>query len=349
MTQKQMKMADLYTRLAAIGFPKKFIQQKVLPDWWSDEVDATSGVLAEGAMYISQRLNLDVRSLLTIDAEAVFDPTYQPKFKIKAGTDIQQLAIPRALSTRIAELVAYSCKHPYQSLIGLSVLDIRQQILQNRETVDLPGFLDFCWARGIPVVHFAEFPPKVHKFHGMVAYFYNRPVILVSLKHSSSARLLFIAAHELGHILKGHISQDGLLVDEEINLESSDEEEAEANQVAAELLLGKSGISYDVWKKFISGKQLATESSELAARDSIDPGVVALNISWNRAQRASTEKEKTIAWATGNTALKILEPNSNASQEINHYLCQNLDWGKLDDENQDYFSKMLSLKVETVG
>lgn len=349
MTQTQLQMSDLYDRLDAIGFSKKYIKKQILPDWWTDEVDATSGVLVEGAMYLSRRLNIDLRSLLAVDAKPIFEPSCQPKFKLKVGTNKEQLLIPRALSARIAEMISYVCLSPYQAIDELSVVAIRQQILAKQEVVDLEGVLDFCWLHGIPVIHFSEFPSGVHKFHGMVAYFSNRPVILVSLKELSPARLLFIIAHELGHILKGHIDLDGILVDEAIELESSDSDESEANQVAAELLLGKSGISYDLWQKFLSGEQLASKAEELGARDWVSSGVVALNISWNRANRAKEQKDKNIIWATVKNALKILEPEANAPLQINRYLAKNIDWEKLGEENQDYLATMLGLTLEAVG
>ena len=73
MTQTQLQMSDLYERLDAIGFPKKYLQNKILPDWWTDDVDVTSGVLVEGALYLSRRLNLDMRSLLGTDTKPVFE------------------------------------------------------------------------------------------------------------------------------------------------------------------------------------------------------------------------------------------------------------------------------------
>lgn len=348
MTKTQLQMSDLYDRLADIGFPKRYIKKQILPDWWTDEVDATSGVLTEGALYISRRLNLDMRSLLGVDGKPVFEPSCQPKFKLKVGTNKEQLLIQCALSARIAETISYACLQPYQAIDELSVSAIRQQILTKQKVVDLEGVLDFCWQIGIPVIHFSEFPSGVHKFHGMVAYFYNRPVILVSLKDISQARLLLIIAHELGHILKGHIDRDGILVDELIELESSDSDESEANQIAAELLLGRSGISYDLLQKFLSGEQLASKAEELGARDCVSSGVVALNISWSRANRAKDQKDKNIIWATAKNALKILEPDANAPQQINRYLAKNLDWEKLGEENQDYLTTMLGLTFEAV-
>jgi IrrE N-terminal-like domain len=334
-TQTKMQMADLYDRLETIGFPKKFIQQKILPDWWTDEVDETPGVLTEGALYISRRLNLDMQSLLDRELHPEFKTPYQPKFKLKVGTDTDRLTIPYVISARIAEMVAYACNNPYQPLDGVSVSEIRQDILARQNSVNLQGFLEYCWERGIPVIHFDDFPPKFHKFHkfhGMVGYFYDRPVILLSLKAKSPSRLLFIAAHELGHILKGHLNQEKLLVDEKISLESTDKEEVEANEVAGELLLGAADRNYYSSQDYTC-KQLAQYAQNISAGDRVDAGVVARNYGWYKKHYGSVEG-----------AMKILEPDANAPQEINRYLEQNLDWEKLGDDNQDYLTTMLNLR-----
>ncbi len=331
-TQTKMKMADLYDRLAAIGFPKKFVQQKILPDWWTDEVDQTPGVLTEGALYISRRLNLDMQSLLDNKPHPEFKTPYQPKFKLKVGTDTDRLTIPYVISARIAEMVAYACKKPYQPLDSISVSAIRQDILSRQNSVNLQGFLDYCWGRGIPVIHFDEFPPKVHKFDGMVAYFYDRPVILLSLKAKSPSRLLFIAAHELGHILRGHLTQEKLLVDEQINLESPDQEEVEANEVAVKLLFDAINSDYYSPQDY-TAQQLAKYAQNISANERVDAGVVARNYGWHKKHH----------YGSVEGAMKILEPNANAPQEINRYLAQNLDWEKLGDDNQDYLTAMLNL------
>lgn len=260
-TQTKMQMAELYERLAVIGFPKKFIQQKILPDWWTDEVDETPGVLTEGALYISRRLNLDMQSLLDCKLSPEFNSPSQLKFKLKAGTNNHQIAIPHLISARIAEMVAYACNKPYQPLDNVSVSAIRQDILARQNSVNLQGFLEYCWGRGIPVIHFDKFPPKVRKFHGMASYFCARPVILLSLKAKSPSRLLFIAAHELGHILQGHLTQEQPLIDEEISLESPDREELEANEVAGELLLGVADKNYSIVQAYTSKQFLEPDAN----------------------------------------------------------------------------------------
>jgi hypothetical protein len=345
MTEIQIKMADLYDRLADIGFPKVFVQQKILPDWWTREADQDPDVVLEGAMYLANRLNVNIRSLLDAGEAVAFAPTCQPKFKLKNGTDLQRLAIPRALSARVAELVAYGCKQPYLGLDDWSIERIRERIMASRDAVDLAGFLEFCWSIGIPVVHCAAFPPKVQKFQGMVAYYGDRPVILLSYNHKPSARLLFIAAHELGHLLKGHVTPDEPLIDERVELAVDDEDETEANQVAAELLIGRSGMSYDCLGKFLKSEQLAMLSRQWAKRDGVDPGVVALNVTWNREQRARTKKDKGIIWSVGSETLKTLEPNADAPRLINQVLCQYIDWEKLGEDSTEYLATMLNLDV----
>lgn len=342
MTQAQLKMADLYDRLAGIGFPKKFVRQRILPDWWTEETDQDPNVVLEGAMYMADRLNVSIRSLLDPSTRVVFSPLYQPKFKLKNGVELERLMLPCALSGRVAELVAYSCNHPYLGLEGWTIDRIRTQIMASRDSVDLVGFVDFCWTVGIPVVHFSAFPSRVHKFDGMVSYFGDRPVILLSSNHKSPARLLFIAAHELGHLIKGHVAIDEPLIDERVELVTDDDDETEANQVAQELLLGRSGMIYDIWERFLTGEQLAKKSRQWAKRDRVDPAVVALNVTWNRAQRACS-KDKNIIWGVGTKALKSLEPNANAPKLINHYLLAHLDWDKLRDDNTDYLMTMLGL------
>lgn len=342
------QMADLYQRLAKIGLSKKYLRAHILPDWWSDEVDQTPGVVAQGAIYLARRLNLDIASLIN-EAQPRFNSSSSPKFKTNDGTDLAQLAVANAIASRIAEMVAAATCQPYQDVTTLTITEIRQQILCNHSTVDLAGILQFCESRGIPVIHFAQLPANIQRFHGMVAIFQGRPVILISRKDRSPAWLLFIIVHELGHILRGHLKTDGLLIDQVIRLESDDSEENEANQVAVELLLGRPGISYDLWPRRITGEFLAAQARSFAQETQNDPGVIALNIAWNRAQRAKKDQEKRVAWATGKKALQILEPDINAAETINQKLFKQLSAEVLGEENQDYLTAMLGLPVTVCG
>jgi hypothetical protein len=156
---------------------------------------------------------------------------------------------------------------------------------------------------------------------GMAAHLNGRPIIVISSGQKFSARLVFVIAHELGHIACGHV-QDGVLIDENILEEITDQEEKEANDFAVKLLFGDNQYS---WGQMSSAVDLARTARKLGNQDRVDPGVVALNYAWQKSD-----------WRIGTTALKIIEPNANASAKINHFLNENLDWEELSKDSQEY-------------
>lgn len=330
------QMAGLYQRLASVGLPKIYVEAQGLPDWWCEEYEMMEGAFMTAAAHISKRFNLDFLSLLDDQVKPQFVLTNQPKYKIQHGTDPQQLPVVNAIAAKVADVVAFACKRPYQPIEHLSVAAIRAEILASRRFVDLEGVLDFCWSRGIPVVHFNQYPRAkgIKKFQGMVACFSQRPVIILSLNAVSPSRLLFVAAHELGHVLKGHLSlmDEGVLVDEEIKLESKDEEEIEASEVAAELLLGRSDKFYGQLRNY-TAEQLANYADRVGSEDGILPGVLVLNYGWYKKH-----------WGAASKALKILEPGANAPQQVNRYLLEHLNWDALGHDYQDYLGLVLGLE-----
>lgn len=347
MTIVQIEMTTLYKRLAQIGFNKKFVNKVALPDWWTNDCESTPGSVIEVAAYISRRLNIELGSLLDINVQPRFKNICQPKFKKQKNTKIEELKVSHYLPARIAELTAYACKTEYQPINHHSIVEIRTQILSGRQFIDLEGILNFCWNHGIPVIHVNEFPKGVKKFHGMVACFNQRPVIIVSLKDNSFAKLLFTVLHELGHIYRKHVNSS-ILIDEKVELEDSDEEEVEANEFAVELMFGQPNKSYDSFKKFISGDQLAQLALRISHFENVDPGSVTMNISWHRVSRATNKQEEKIIWATARKALKVIEGNVNAPVKINSYLNNHLDWSKLNDDNQEYLALTTGLEIEDV-
>ena len=68
MSNENLSMDNLYRRLADIGFTKEFVKSIGLPDWWVEELDELENknklVVYEAAGYISQRLFLDLKSLI---------------------------------------------------------------------------------------------------------------------------------------------------------------------------------------------------------------------------------------------------------------------------------------------
>lgn len=316
-----LEMPTLYDRLSKMGFPQKFIQEKALPEWWNSELEKNPVAVMEAAGYISKRLGLDVSSVLNPNVAIEFKKVNSPKFKKRQKTEEQRLLIAQGLATRVAEMAAYATKSPFKGVVA-DASEIRKIILNNNPWVDLESLVSFCWSCGIPVIHFSNFPPNTPKMDGMVAHLNNRPIIVISSGRTYSAYLVFIIAHELGHITCGHV-QDGVLVDENITEEIQDNEEHEANNFAVKLLLGKD--NQYVWEKMPSSIELKRAVSKIGHQDRVDPGVLALNYAWQKAD-----------WAIGMGALKIIEPQAKACVKINNYVSDNLDWDELDTDSEEY-------------
>ncbi len=351
MTQTVMEMSTLYDRLSAIGFDKAFIRSKALPDWWDAEFEATGGAVVEAATYISRRLNLDLTSLLKSDAIPTFKPASPAKFKLKPETKIEQLKVAYSMASRVAEMVAYACI-PESKALPKSAQQVRDEILtplnllepslpnsplmSSHSFVNLERLIEFCWNHGIPVVYFDNFPTTegVKTFEGLVTLFSNRPVIILSFKNPSLARLLFTLAHQLGHLIQGHGNGFSIL-DEEIDPDSIEPEELEANEFALELLLGKPDMGYYTPRIF-TDKQLAGYAQTVSVRDRVDPGLVALNYAWNKANRATTTNEQILILEAAQKALNFIEKDMDAPSTINRYFHQYLDLERLDIDSQDY-------------
>lgn len=183
--------------------------------------------------------------------------------------------------------------------------------------------LDFCWKAGIPVVHFDERPKGQVKSDGLVVIVEGRPVIVIGSSRKQSAWLLFILAHELGHIVNGDL-QDGILVDTKFSGGVIDQEEEDANEFARQLLFGDVLLQ---WDSPLNKNSLLDTAKELSRLHGFDIGSVVLNYAW-----------KTGDWKCAMAALKILEPNANAPTQINAHYQRYLE--QVDDKNREYLERV---------
>ncbi|PSB01539.1 ImmA/IrrE family metallo-endopeptidase [Merismopedia glauca] len=250
-----ISMSDLYHKLSQLGIEPNYIRECALPSWWNEELETKPVAVLEGAGYIAKRLGLDLKSLLAKDEPPRFKPQPHTKFKQHLSPNHRTL-VAHSLVHRLAEMVAYGTEATFTN-IPADVNQIRSQILTKSEEalpwngrvsltlspqIDLTALLDYCWQQGIAVLHFSHFPPHTRPIEGTIQWHRNRPVIIIGAHHQDSAKLAFILAHELGHLALGHLTE-GMLVEENIDLDSPDEAEYCANQFAINLGLDKSDIS----------------------------------------------------------------------------------------------------------
>ncbi len=204
---------------------------------------------------------------------------------------------------------------------------MREALDAGNHPPDLERVLELCWNCGVPVLYLQETPPKSSKPHAMIFRKEGRYAILLSRKLKHSAQAVFDILHEVGHSVLGHLPENGARVDQDIKLKPENQEE-DANGFAVEVLTGNPHLRLksDRW---LNAEQLANAALSIGERLRIDPGVVALNYSWNA-------QFMPVAMAS----LNIIEPNADAVRTIRHYLLERLDWKRLTEENAEYLIRM---------
>lgn len=320
-------MTGLYRRLRGVGLTRSFVQKAILPEWWDDDLAMNPAGHAEGLLYLSRHLGLDLASLRDPDLPLSFREFGACKVKTSGGVADEDLALPRALATRSAQLAAFATGLAASPPPADPLLARREILGLGEPWVGLAGLTEYCWSLGIPVMHLSCFPAGRKRPDGLTVRVDGRPVIVLCKKSRFSAPLLFILAHELGHVALGHVDADGVLVDESIDRDAVDREEAEANAFAAGLLAGDEDTRLRTVGRWPDARQLAEMAGHHGRRIKVDPGHVILDYS-----RAMGKKLRALA----NAALTRVEPEGAGLETVRRALAANLDWSKLPETSSDF-------------
>jgi hypothetical protein len=315
----------LYAKLDEKKLPPDYVDNIIMPSWWQSMTQVTPTNFIQLARALSKVLRLDVQSILKLDASFEFTPIPHQKFKTNKLTEPDQVQLAGHLNSIVAEIVGNSIREPYIAIPN-TPSQIRQEILEKHCNVDLYSLVNYCWEHRLPVIHFDKFPEGTRKPDGIAANFGDHPVIVVGSTRKFSSWLLFIVAHELGHIVLGHV-KDGILLDENLQTQDRDDEEKQANRFAVELLFGK--IDPYVWNQQLDFPNLKRISQTYSKRDRVDQGAVLLNYA-----------KQTNDWAKAIGLLKRMEPTLNAPTTINIFLKQYLDLQNLDNEMSEYLHRI---------
>jgi hypothetical protein len=331
-------MSSLYEKLSLLGFNKGYLRKHGLPSWWNDDLNDKPFAVLEGAGYMADLLNLDLKSLLDTSQEVRFNTSPDTKFKQHNSKNKDYPYAAQALASRVAELLAYGIDVDFTPL-PTDVKEIRTEILTSPQpplengakTVNLTSLLQYCWSKGIIVAYFNHFPNNIKKFAGLIQWQSERPVIILSSNHKYNAKFAFDLAHELGHLALGHLQQ-GILIDENIEINCTDEEENQANQFAASLLLGDCDNCFGD-KHFHNNNHLIKHAKIKAEENpTVEIDSIILNNAWHHNN-----------WGFAIKALNKLEVSVNGHKIINQYLADRLDWDRFDDETYEYLEKVLGV------
>ncbi len=326
-------MAELYSRLAEYGFNPKYVKEMVLPEWWDDKIAQNPAGYAEGVSLVVRHLGLDIHSLEDHTQDLCYKHIGPSRFKKSQNVSKAELPLAECIALRAAHLACTATPAPAETLAA-SAAQIRSLLLQrNPASLDFSTLLNYCWECGIPVLHVSEFPASGKKMDGLAVRVSGRPAIVLAKNSKFSAWLLFLLAHELGHIICGHLRDEEPRVDE-AGQTTEDKEEKEANAFAVELLTGDAHSEYD------SATNLTTDRLLSAARafgkaNQIDPGVVVLNYGRTKGH-----------WGPAMADLKSIEPNADAPAVMRAMMCQRLDWERLPEETQAFLMRITGVETQ---
>lgn len=323
-------MKDIYTRLNALGFKSKWVRAAILPDWWDDPLATipSNRALAEAA--ISRSLKLPVKLLRNANSPLALPHLNSLRLKRMKTTLPSEIYPALVVGQRCAEVVAESMRD-VPSFSGIvPALTIRNLILGRDDSVSLQSLLDMCWQSGIGVVHLRNLPGK--KFEGMALFVKSRPMITLASGHDSPSKLLFHLAHELGHIMRQHVTADSEpLVDTTIDDVDDDNMEKEADTFALELLTG-SGSRTLKYSRPMRNDELAEAALRIGRKHNIDPGFVALMYA-NSADRFGVAQLalRRLGLATGaHTAILSTLKQNLATEDLSESAARLLDHIALD-------------------
>ena len=320
---------QLASQLRTAGLSDQAIKA-AWPSWWSDELASELSGRAELRFALARRLGLSPKSLSGDRVEFIW--TKNAKIKNGANEDAANERILVAFAHAIGRTMTSATATP-QDLNGLTPLKIRHLILKDRPFVDLRGVLAFYWAVGIPVVHLRVFPLPANSMHAMVVRVGSRPAVFLARDSNYPAPTAFTLAHELGHIVLGHVAESSALIELEdpVSIRTSDEQELGANRFARTLLTANEQPKIETNANDFKASTLAKTVIKASEQYKIEPGTLALLLAHDSG-----------AWKRSMAALKFIYPTPGPMWcEVNAIAKCELDWDALTHDEVDYALKVL--------
>jgi Zn-dependent peptidase ImmA (M78 family) len=331
-------MQDLYARLERAGIEKWYVREYVLPDWWDDEIAESSTGFLEAVGYIAKHLGIKPSDLRNEESSLSARDVAGARFKLRDGIHSDEVTWAQSIAVRAGEMAAYATPTSYHLSLDTTANSIRKDILENGAGwVSLENLLNLCWEVGVPVLHIPDVPGK--KMDGIVVGTDDRPAIVLSIDHKHKAKLLFILAHELGHIFHGHVGEGNVVIDEEYTPDADDSQEQQANQFAVELIFGESDFAAGV-RRYIEAAELAEIARKYGIENQISPGALVLNAAYHDSRIKNP-------WPRAHAALNKLDPDQDAPELIRSELRERLDWSLLPEESADFLTRVTGVDQNT--
>ncbi len=326
-------MKTLYDRLNEVGINKSWVKSTVLPIWWDDSIADNPTGYTEILMLLAEQLNISLPTLLDPTAPLQCKPLAPLRNKTRKGVEDDKLLWARCICTSAAK-IAITATLASPKVMPSSAIQIRETVMQNRPCVDLEGLLEYCWDRGIPVIHASHLPIGVKKPDGMVINACGRNAVILTKKDHTAAFQLFVLAHELGHIACDHLEEGDFRMDSDDWQSKKDDEECQANNFAMKLLSGGIEPLFNKDTSFTID-QLVDAVASISNRRGIDPGYLVNHYAW-----------VTGNWKQKSNVLKHIQPNEDGIELINTAMLAGINAEQLSSDNADFLMRICGINVE---
>jgi transcriptional regulator with XRE-family HTH domain len=224
--------------LAEIGFDRKFIERRLLPNRNLVETgkrNAGDGFVFQAATRAGRILGVSPAALL--DAEPLTGNRLlaATKFKVPAGANEQRLTAYTFYAHYMALLMLEATAHLPTKPIPTGPKAVRAAIIDRYGNTDFDSVLRFIWDHGVPVLPLDD--PGA--FHGACWRANGRNVIALKRRSRLFARWVQAALHEFFHAGEEPDRPDFSVVEETDtpDLRRESREEKRANRFAAEVVL----------------------------------------------------------------------------------------------------------------
>jgi len=261
----------------------------------------------------------------------------EAKFKhLLSEDDVKQSALA-SFAVAIGQIVLQATPSILAPAAKMGALDLRRLLLRNRQFVDLQGLLGVCWSIGIPVVHLRVFPLQAKGMHAMAIRSNDRHAIFLARDADYPAAIAFDLAHELGHVVRGHLSNAMALIDsDEVETVSRepDSDEVEADRYALMLLTGQAVPDIRANITRFNARQLSRAAMASGQARRVEPGTLAL-----------CAAHRTAAWPTAFAALRhIYSEAKPVWREVNAIAATQLDWDAIGEDASEYLSQVMGIQ-----
>ena len=249
--------------------------EALLPDWWDDSLSSVPANRLMAEVSIARMLGLQLSQLSDPKQSVSFPLLDQFRLKHSKRSKPKEIAPSILVAEQAGSVLSRSVRVP--AFTGPKAVGaVRQEILETQSAVSLNALLNFAWSAGIVVFHLKRFPKKAKKFAGLAMFCEGTPVIALASARDGAPWIAFHLAHELGHILLGHVTQgSGVLVDMDLDAMDDDVQEREADRFACELLTGFSAPQAQA-QSGMTAERLVQAVGFQSKKLKADPGVVAL-------------------------------------------------------------------------